>query len=71
VRVCHRQAHQAAQTGDRGAYGTSPCKLVVKTGAASKGTLTYMLEKKRCVAFLSANNLYTSITSADDSKCQR
>jgi hypothetical protein len=37
----------------------------------SQGTLTYMLDKKRCVAFLSANNLYKSITFADESKCQR
>jgi hypothetical protein len=36
-----------------------------------QGTLTYMLDKKRCVAFLSANNLYQSITFAPDSKCQR
>lgn len=36
-----------------------------------QGTLTYMLDKKRCVAFLSANNLYKSITLADSSKCQR
>jgi len=36
-----------------------------------QGTLTYMLDKKRCVAFLSANNLYKSITFAEDSKCQR
>jgi hypothetical protein len=36
-----------------------------------QGTLTYMLDKKRCVAFLSANNIYESITLADASKCQR
>jgi uncharacterized membrane protein len=36
-----------------------------------QGTLTYMLDKKRCVAFLSANNIYKAITFADDSKCQR
>ena len=36
-----------------------------------QGTLTYMLDKKRCVAFLSANSLYQSITLADASKCQR
>jgi hypothetical protein len=36
-----------------------------------QGTLTYMLDKKRCVAFLSSNNLYKSITFAEDNKCQR
>jgi len=36
-----------------------------------QGTLTYMHDKKRCVAFLSANNIYKAITFADDSKCQR
>jgi hypothetical protein len=36
-----------------------------------QGTLTYMLDKKRCVAFLSSNNLYKSITFAEDSKCKR
>jgi len=36
-----------------------------------QGTLTYMVDKKRCVAFLSSNNLYKSITIAEDSKCQR
>ena len=36
-----------------------------------QGTLTYMLDKKRCVAFLSANSIYQSITLADASKCQR
>jgi hypothetical protein len=36
-----------------------------------EGTLTYMLDKKRCVAFLSANNIYKAITFADDRKCQR
>ena len=36
-----------------------------------EGTLTYMLDKKRCVAFLSSNNLYRSITFAQDSNCQR
>jgi len=36
-----------------------------------QGTLTYMVDKKRCVAFLSANNIYKAITFADDSKCQR
>jgi hypothetical protein len=36
-----------------------------------QGTLTYMLDQKRCVAFLSANSIYKSITFADASKCQR
>jgi len=36
-----------------------------------EGTLTYMLDKKRCVAFLTANNIYKSITVADAMKCQR
>jgi len=36
-----------------------------------QGTLTYMLDKKRCVAFLSSDNLYRSITFAQDSNCQR
>ena len=36
-----------------------------------QGTLTYMHDKKRFVAFLSANNIYKAITFADDSKCQR
>lgn len=36
-----------------------------------QGTLTYMLDKKRCVAFLTANSVYQSITFADDAKCQR
>jgi len=36
-----------------------------------QGTLTYMVDKKRCVAFLSSNNIYKAITFADDSKCQR
>ena len=43
----------------------------VSESQVPQGTLTYMLDKKRCVAFLSANNLYKSITFADDSKCQR
>ena len=36
-----------------------------------QGTLTYMLDKKRCVAFLSSDNLYRSIMFAQDSQCQR
>jgi len=36
-----------------------------------QGTLTDMVDKKRCVAFLSSNNIYKAITFADDSKCQR
>jgi len=36
-----------------------------------QGKLTYMLDKKRCVAFLSTNDIYKSITLADASKCQR
>jgi len=36
-----------------------------------KGTLTYMLDKKRCVAFLTVDNMYKSITLADAVKCQR
>jgi hypothetical protein len=43
----------------------------VSESQVPQGTLTYMLDKRRCVAFLSANNLYKSITLADDSKCQR
>jgi hypothetical protein len=43
----------------------------VSESQVPQGTLTYMLDKKRCVAFLSANNLYKSITFADDNKCQR
>ena len=35
-----------------------------------QGTLTYMLDTKRFVAFLSANNIYKAITFADDSTCQ-
>jgi hypothetical protein len=36
-----------------------------------EGTLTYMLDKKRCVAFLTVNNIYKSVTAADAMKCQR
>ena len=36
-----------------------------------EGTLTYMLDKKRCVAFLTVDNIYRSITFADAVKCQR
>ena len=36
-----------------------------------QGTLTYMLDKQRCVAFLTVNNIYQSITLADAVKCQR
>jgi len=36
-----------------------------------EGTLTYMIDKKRCVAFLSENNRYKSITLAEQSKCGR
>ena len=36
-----------------------------------EGTLTYMLDKKRCVAFLTVNNTYKSVTAADPMKCQR
>jgi hypothetical protein len=36
-----------------------------------EGTLTYMLDKKRCVAFLTVNNTYKSVTAADAMKCQR
>jgi hypothetical protein len=36
-----------------------------------EGTLTYMLDKQRCVAFLTVNNIYQSITLADAVKCQR
>jgi len=43
----------------------------VSENQSPQGTLTYMLDKKRCVAFLSANNIYKAITFADDSKCQR
>ena len=43
----------------------------VSESQVPQGTLTYMLDKKRCVAFLSATNLYKSIPFADDSKCQR
>jgi hypothetical protein len=43
----------------------------VRETQVPQGTLTYMLDKKRCVAFLSSNNLYRSITFAEDSKCQR
>jgi len=43
----------------------------VSESQVPQGTLTYMLDKKRCVAFLSANNIYKAITFADDSKCQR
>jgi len=43
----------------------------VSESQVPQGTLTYMLDKKRCVAFLSANNIYQSITLADASKCQR
>ena len=65
--------------GSKGVFswndGNSTYKLAVKTGPSSSGgndgTLTYMLDKKRCVAFLSANNIYKAITFADDSKCQR
>jgi hypothetical protein len=44
---------------------------VVSEAMVPQGTLTAMLDKKRCVAFLSVNNLYKSITFADDTKCQR
>jgi hypothetical protein len=65
--------------GSKGVFswndGNSTYKLAVKTGPSSsggiEGTLTYMLDKKRCVAFLSANNTYKAITFADESKCQR
>jgi hypothetical protein len=43
----------------------------VSESQVPQGTLTYMLDKKRCVAFLSSNNMYQSITLADASKCQR
>lgn len=43
----------------------------VSESQVPQGTLTYMRDKKRCVAFLSSNNLYRSITFAEDSKCQR
>jgi hypothetical protein len=36
-----------------------------------EGTLTYMLDKKRCVAFLTVNDRYKSITFADANKCVR
>jgi hypothetical protein len=36
-----------------------------------EGTLTYMTDKKRCVAFLSENNRYKSITLAEQAKCGR
>ena len=36
-----------------------------------EGTRTYMLDKKRCVAFLTVDNIYRSITFADAVKCQR
>jgi hypothetical protein len=36
-----------------------------------EGTLTYMLDKKRCVAFLTVNDRYKSITCADSTKCAR
>jgi hypothetical protein len=36
-----------------------------------EGTLTYMLDKKRCVAFLSVNDRYKSVTFADANKCVR
>lgn len=35
------------------------------------GTLTAMLDKKRCVAFLTVNNIDRSITVADAMKRQR
>jgi hypothetical protein len=37
----------------------------------SEGTLTYMLDKKRCVAFLTVNDRYKSVTFADATKCTR
>jgi len=43
----------------------------VSESQVPQGTLTYMVDKKRCVAFLSSNNIYKAITFADDSKCQR
>ena len=36
-----------------------------------EGTLTYMLDKKRCVAFLTVNDRYKSVTFADATKCTR
>ncbi|MFN5222058.1 MAG: hypothetical protein ACK5FE_14335 [Cyanobacteriota bacterium] len=44
---------------------------VVSETHSPQGALTYTLDKKRCVAFLSANKTYEAITFADDSKCQR
>ncbi len=43
----------------------------VKAEQVSEGTLTYMLDKKRCVAFLTVNDRYKSITFADATKCTR
>ena len=43
----------------------------VSESQVPQGTLTYMVDKKRCVAFLSSNNIYKAITFADDNKCQR
>jgi uncharacterized membrane protein len=43
----------------------------VSESQVPQGTLTYMVDKKRCVAFLSSNNIYKAITLADDNKCQR
>jgi hypothetical protein len=37
----------------------------------SEGTLTYMLDKKRCVVFLTVNDRYKSVTFADANKCVR
>jgi hypothetical protein len=43
----------------------------VRAEQVPEGTLTYMLDKKRCVAFLSVNDRYKSITFADANKCVR
>ena len=43
----------------------------VSTVQVPEGMLTYMLDKKRCVAFLSVNDRYKSITFADANQCVR
>jgi len=43
----------------------------VRAEQVSEGTLTYMLDKKRCVVFLTVNDRYMSVTFADANKCVR
>ena len=43
----------------------------VRAEQVSEGTLAYMLDKKRCVAFLTVNDRYKSVTFADATKCTR